>query len=283
MPERTRQRRGVGGIRRKGASRITERDSAARRFGLNDRDVVRLKGEVEQRSSAKRIHVPNPHNKGFYHFLVEALKSLGVNRRHSAAVVIGRFRELTNTSATRDESGKTLWQRWAKGDEGTDHWRTRFARNAEVLQRVPRPGVVNNTPYGLRLLEVGTKVLGTKGVVVDIVKDRDGGRAYRLNTDSSLPVNEFRTRREASRKAKVTAFYTTARVAQRGRCAICRRDDRPLCVDHCHAKGHLRGLICRNCNAGLGFFSDSRELLLRAADYLPTVKPRRTNGVKGRP
>ncbi|HEV2294694.1 MAG TPA: endonuclease domain-containing protein [Tepidisphaeraceae bacterium] len=249
---------------------------------MSSRDIERLKAEVEQRASAKRIHVPNPYRQGFYHYFVESLQSLGVNRRHSRQVAMGRFRQLTNTPETRDASGKTLWQRWSKGDEGNDPYGTRFDRNAEVLQRVPRPGVVNNTPYGLRLLEVGTKVLGTRGVVVDIVKDRDGGRAYRLNTDSSLPVNEFRTRREASRKAKVTAFYTTARVAQRGRCAICRRDDRQLCVDHCHRRGHLRGVICRNCNAGLGFFSDSRELLLRAADYLPPAKARRTNGVKGR-
>ena len=282
MAKRTRQRRDMEGTGRRDTSRTAERDPAVRGFGLSSRDVVRLKEEVEQRGTGKRVYVPNPHNKGAYHFFVEALKSLGPNRRHSAAVVIGRFRELTNTSATRDESGKTLWQRWTKGDEGTGHWRTRFARNAEVLQRVPRPGVVNNTPYGLRLLEVGTKVLGTAGVVVDIVKDRDGERAYRLNTNSSLPVNEFRTRREASQKAKVTAFYTTARVAQRGRCAICRRDDRQLCVDHCHRRGHLRGVICRNCNAGLGFFSDSQELLLRAANYLPPAKARRTHGVKGR-
>ncbi len=280
MAKRARQTN-VGGTAQKCMSGVAKGDPAVRGFGLSGRDIERLKAEVEQRGAGKRMYVPNPHNKGVYHFFIEAMKSLGANRRHSAPVVIGRFRELTTTPDTRDESGKTLWQRWTKGDEGTGHWRTRFARNTEVLQRVPRPGVVNNTPYGLRLLEVGTKVLGTKGVVVDIVKDRDGERAYRLNTDSNIPVNEFRTRRGTSRKAKVTAFYTTARVAQRGRCAICRRDDRPLCVDHCHRKGHLRGVICRNCNAGLGFFSDSRELLLRAADYLP-ARTRKTNGVKGR-
>ena len=43
--------------------------------------------------------------------VVEALKSLGADRRHSKQVVIGRFRELTKASETRDDSGKTLWQR----------------------------------------------------------------------------------------------------------------------------------------------------------------------------
>jgi hypothetical protein len=256
-------------------------DRVARDFALSEADVARLRAELQQRGPSKRLFVPNPYRKGFYHYFVESLKSLGVNRRHSRPVVLGRFRQLTNTPETRDESGKTLWQRWVKGDEGTDPYGTRFDRNAEVLQRVPRPGVVNNTPYGLRLLEVGTKVLGTTGVVVDIVKDRDGERAYRLNTDSSIPVNEFRTSRGASRKAKVTAFYTTARVARRGLCAISRPEDSALSVDQGHSKCRLLVVISRNSNTSLGFFSDSRELLLRAADYLP-AKPRKTNGVKGR-
>ncbi len=41
-----------------------------------------------------------------------------------------------------------------------------------------------------------------------------------------------------------------------------------LCLDHCHKTGKLRGLICWNCNLGLGYFQDSAEVLRKAADYL---------------
>lgn len=41
-----------------------------------------------------------------------------------------------------------------------------------------------------------------------------------------------------------------------------------LAVDHCHTKGHVRGLLCIHCNRGLGLFRDSPELLERAAEYL---------------
>mgnify|MGYP000231653318 CR=1 FL=1 len=39
-------------------------------------------------------------------------------------------------------------------------------------------------------------------------------------------------------------------------------------VDHCHKTLQVRGLLCTNCNRGLGNFKDSPELLLRAIDYL---------------
>lgn len=39
------------------------------------------------------------------------------------------------------------------------------------------------------------------------------------------------------------------------------------CVDHCHDREHVRGLLCPSCNWGLGHFKDSEEVLLRAAKY----------------
>ena len=68
--------------------------------------------------------------------------------------------------------------------------------------------------------------------------------------------------------------YDTMLAGQGGGCAICgnhesgdKRTPR-FHVDHCHATGVVRGLLCSSCNLGLGKFADSPERLERAALYL---------------
>ena len=56
------------------------------------------------------------------------------------------------------------------------------------------------------------------------------------------------------------------------RCAICRTDNPGgqgrFHVDHCHDTGRVRGLLCSNCNHGLGKFQDSVLFLEQAIRYL---------------
>jgi hypothetical protein len=54
---------------------------------------------------------------------------------------------------------------------------------------------------------------------------------------------------------------------QGGVCAICGRAD-PEHVDHSHETGEVRGVLCFNCNGGLGQFRDSIDALVAAAAYL---------------
>lgn len=66
--------------------------------------------------------------------------------------------------------------------------------------------------------------------------------------------------------------YDEMSAAQGGACAICsgNRSARKcqLAVDHCHDTNVIRGLLCTNCNAGLGYFADSPKLLMAAIQYL---------------
>lgn len=57
---------------------------------------------------------------------------------------------------------------------------------------------------------------------------------------------------------------------QNYRCVICGNlpGSRKLAVDHCHATGKIRDLLCGLCNTGLGAFKDNPELLKKAAEYL---------------
>jgi len=54
---------------------------------------------------------------------------------------------------------------------------------------------------------------------------------------------------------------------QKGRCVIC-QEELPLCIDHDHETGKVRGLLCRLCNAGIGMLRESPEVLRRAIAYL---------------
>lgn len=39
-------------------------------------------------------------------------------------------------------------------------------------------------------------------------------------------------------------------------------------LDHCHATNRLRGMLCGNCNRGLGQFQDNQEIMMKAIEYL---------------
>lgn len=60
--------------------------------------------------------------------------------------------------------------------------------------------------------------------------------------------------------------------AQNGKCAICSTHQSELSVrlvvDHNHDTSEVRGLLCANCNLGLGQFKDNKSILECAIMYL---------------
>jgi hypothetical protein len=95
---------------------------------------------------------------------------------------------------------------------------------------------------------------------------------------------EYRQRRQAEERDAylrrtfgiTQADYDDLLARQGGGCAICGK--RPgkvsLHVDHHHATGEVRGLLCVGCNNALGQFRDDEDLLARAIQYVTAdVRP----------
>jgi hypothetical protein len=61
--------------------------------------------------------------------------------------------------------------------------------------------------------------------------------------------------------------YHAINEAQDFVCAIC-GCDKPSHIDHSHATGKVRGLLCAGCNVGIGMLGDNSERCLAAASYL---------------
>lgn len=64
--------------------------------------------------------------------------------------------------------------------------------------------------------------------------------------------------------------YEKMRADQKDLCSICGQPDprQRLAVDHDHATGKIRALLCESCNQALGKMKDSPALLRAAADYI---------------
>lgn len=67
--------------------------------------------------------------------------------------------------------------------------------------------------------------------------------------------------------------YARALNQQDGRCAVCRqlfwaRGMKAPRIDHCHATGAFRGLLCHSCNVSAGLLRDSPEIATALAIYL---------------
>ncbi len=122
-----------------------------------------------------------------------------------------------------------------------------------------------------------------------LLNQRSAASRARARADGRLQV----TQRKQSLKAKgLTLEAFDARLAAQGRrCDICRKpfkNAKGTHVDHDHSccPGDkscgkcVRGILCGECNTGLGKFNDSPALLRRAARWLELDRAQR-NGATG--
>lgn len=82
-----------------------------------------------------------------------------------------------------------------------------------------------------------------------------------------------RAKRYARRYGITITEYEKLLLDQNERCAICCSVEpgshfNYFSIDHDHATGEVRGLLCDHCNRGLGYFRDDPEILRAAIGYV---------------
>jgi hypothetical protein len=108
-----------------------------------------------------------------------------------------------------------------------------------------------------------------------IVCNRCGKKSKHRDADNAC--QDCRRAYHRLRKYGLTQEQYDAMVkAQNGVCKICKQPETRvirgqvplLSVDHDHATGKVRGLLCYACNHALGLFKDSVKTMKRAIRYL---------------
>lgn len=108
---------------------------------------------------------------------------------------------------------------------------------------------------------------------------RETDRRYagqRAGDPSSYP-SQLSAARRARKYGLDAVELQKMREAQQDQCAICGKEEtvlgstgkvKSLAVDHCHDTGRIRGLLCNNCNRGIGLLNKQPDLLRKALAYL---------------
>ena len=66
---------------------------------------------------------------------------------------------------------------------------------------------------------------------------------------------------------KYDAAWTRFSEKQGGTCGVCAKRP-PVVMDHCHASGVLRGILCRQCNLAAGYVGDDPAVAVALSQYL---------------
>lgn|SRR3990167_817816 len=154
--------------------------------------------------------------------------------------------------------------------KSTDGWRTRWNTPEKREHRLAVQRAYNKR----RSVDINDRLKAKRNTPEGWANMRAADRKYR----EKHPY-KWRAAQLQKRYGLTLDQYQQMAAHQHGRCAICDtvpqgkgKKSGTLHVDHDHATGVTRGLLCDRCNRAIGLFGDSSIVLTKAAMYLACHK-----------
>jgi hypothetical protein len=251
------------------------------KFGLSFADLEKLKSLGDgtcwicKDSPAKReLDVDHVHQDG-----PTVVRGLLCSMCNVGLGLLQDSEELLERGALYIEKHKRLEIGWFKAFRSTP----RAKEKKQYAKRGPR--VLRDTPPGMRYCGYCKDTLPETAFRPTLAKN---GKYYYSTYCRSCAVKYLRVWDKANpdacktrtRSAQLRLYfgitledYEYLKTQQSDSCGLCFRDSvegNRLAVDHDASRGKeaVRGLLCRNCNLGIGAFKDSPAILREAIQYL---------------
>lgn len=96
-------------------------------------------------------------------------------------------------------------------------------------------------------------------------------KKYDTIRQSNLEIRDRRSKQNKASRYGITIEEYEYLYATHETCSSCKNTPakgKNLVIDHDHSTGLIRGLLCGNCNLGIGHFKDCKDKILNAALYL---------------
>ena len=134
-------------------------------------------------------------------------------------------------------------------------------RILESIADIIKLGYKNGSSYRDLSVVYNTSEGTIRNILVrqGVIPEKRGRRVGKTQAVTSRPFSQVRKDKEQEFLAENDDVKN---------CQICDKPFGHKVVDHDHKTGKIRGLLCRQCNFGLGHFRDNPDSLEKAATYL---------------